>query len=231
MATASETATNAGVVHAISNWINDQFEIASPTQLEAPPNLRHLRHFATDPDSGVSGMVYVGSDHVYYQGDGPNEPWWDMGGLTTGLRELLRRNPPMDARTQAALSAISNYANPNGQGGELVVTIASLAGVSSDPWLAQDGGPQFNPAGTNGTLSRVSVAAVGLTPGAASAIAYSIDLDDGGFDGNLTTVGNPEFIYAVLVCMESTTLPERSFLFEALGVDPGAFVVVRVELV
>jgi hypothetical protein len=72
----------------ISEWINDQFEISEPTELAEPPREPdHYPHWASDPNSGVTGEVYLGVGVVYYFAPDtpPKSGWWDMGPLPKNL--------------------------------------------------------------------------------------------------------------------------------------------------
>jgi hypothetical protein len=74
---------------AISEWINDQFETAEPQELSRPPrDVHELPHWTSDPASGLTGDVYLGSQTVYYYG--PDTPlrsgWWNMGSPPAFLR-------------------------------------------------------------------------------------------------------------------------------------------------
>lgn len=74
---------------AISSWVNDQFEIASPTELRgAPHDVDDLLHWKSDPNSGVTGDVYLGDREVYYYAPDtpPRSGWWNMGSLPSNLR-------------------------------------------------------------------------------------------------------------------------------------------------
>jgi hypothetical protein len=72
----------------ISQWVNDQFEIAEPEELaEKPRNIEEYPHWQSDPNSGVEGAVYLGGYVVYYYApDPPKSGWWDMGWLPENLR-------------------------------------------------------------------------------------------------------------------------------------------------
>jgi hypothetical protein len=74
---------------AISSWINDQFEIASPEELrKAPRDVDDLPHWKSDPNSGVTGEVDLGEREVYYYAPDtpPRSGWWNMGQLPSHLR-------------------------------------------------------------------------------------------------------------------------------------------------
>ena len=74
---------------AISSWVNDQFEIASPKELRRPPHdVDDLPHWKSDPNSGVTGDVYLGDREVYYYAPDtpPRSGWWNMGPLPSNLR-------------------------------------------------------------------------------------------------------------------------------------------------
>ena len=74
---------------AISSWVNDQFETASPRQLEdAPDDVDDYVHWVSDPNSGITGTVYLARHHrVYYSADDQGKLlWWDIGILPPNLR-------------------------------------------------------------------------------------------------------------------------------------------------
>jgi hypothetical protein len=74
---------------AISSWVNDQFEIASPTELRHKPrDVDDHPHWGSDPNSGVTGDVYLAERVVYYYAPDtpPRSGWWDMGRLPSNLR-------------------------------------------------------------------------------------------------------------------------------------------------
>jgi hypothetical protein len=75
----------------ISTWINDEFEVGEPPPLEhAPRDVDDYPSWKSDPESGVTGTVYLAPHTVYY--NVPNNPkpepqWWDVGELPERLRE------------------------------------------------------------------------------------------------------------------------------------------------
>jgi hypothetical protein len=73
----------------ISSWVSDQFEMTRPRTLAAPPDaLAACQRWESDPDSGITGTVYVSDDKVYYSatmGSG-KMGWWDVGPLPAALR-------------------------------------------------------------------------------------------------------------------------------------------------
>jgi hypothetical protein len=77
----------------ISSWVNDQFEIANPTSLHRKPNgVMHHPHWNSDPNSGVTGTVYLAPRVVYYSNplQGGKTAWWDMGPLPDKLEDKVR---------------------------------------------------------------------------------------------------------------------------------------------
>jgi hypothetical protein len=75
---------------AISSWVNDQFETASLRELgHGPRDVDDHPHGKSDPNSGVTGEVYLAERVVYYHApDTPPRPgWWNMGRLPSNLRE------------------------------------------------------------------------------------------------------------------------------------------------
>jgi hypothetical protein len=74
---------------AISSWVNDQFEVAEPEELRrAPDDVDDLPHWTSNPDSGVTGDVYLGDREVYYFAPDtpPKSGWWNMGPLPAHFR-------------------------------------------------------------------------------------------------------------------------------------------------
>ena len=74
---------------AISSWVNDQFEIALPEELDdAPHDVDDHPHWTSDPNSGVTGDVYLAEREVYYYAPDtpPKSGWWNMGPLPANLR-------------------------------------------------------------------------------------------------------------------------------------------------
>jgi len=73
---------------AISSWVNDQFEIASPRELRRRPrDVDDHPHWKSDPNSGVTGEVYLAGQFVYYYAPDPaGSGWWSMGRLPPNLR-------------------------------------------------------------------------------------------------------------------------------------------------
>jgi hypothetical protein len=74
---------------AISSWVNDQFEIASPRELDdRPHDVDDHPHWKSDPASGVTGEVYLAERVVYYYAPDipPRSGWWDVGRLPASLR-------------------------------------------------------------------------------------------------------------------------------------------------
>jgi hypothetical protein len=74
---------------AISSWVNDQFEIASPRELDdSPHDVDDHPHWKSDPASGVTGEVYLAERVVYYYApdNPPRSGWWDVGRLPASLR-------------------------------------------------------------------------------------------------------------------------------------------------
>jgi hypothetical protein len=73
---------------AISSWVNSQFEIATPRELRRKPHdvARHP-HWKSDPQSGVTGDVYLATREVYYYAPDtpPRSGWWNMGPLPPNL--------------------------------------------------------------------------------------------------------------------------------------------------
>jgi hypothetical protein len=66
---------------AISSWVNDQFETASPRELKRRPrDVDDFPHWKSDPNSGVTGDVYLAPRVVYYHAPDPRgSGWWTMG--------------------------------------------------------------------------------------------------------------------------------------------------------
>lgn len=74
---------------AISSWVNDQFETGSPIELRRRPrDVDDLPHWKSDPNSGVTGDVYLGDRDVSYHAPDtpPRSGWWNMGLLPSNLR-------------------------------------------------------------------------------------------------------------------------------------------------
>jgi hypothetical protein len=74
---------------AISSWVNDQFETASPRELRhRPRDVDDHPHWKSDPNSGVTGEVYLAERVVYYYAPDtpPRSGWWSMGRLPSNLR-------------------------------------------------------------------------------------------------------------------------------------------------
>jgi hypothetical protein len=74
---------------AISSWVNDEFETGSPTELRRRPrDVEDRPHWASDPNSGVTGEVYLAKRAVYYFAPDtpPRSGWWNMGPLPSTLR-------------------------------------------------------------------------------------------------------------------------------------------------
>jgi hypothetical protein len=74
---------------AISEWINNRFEGNElPTELDRRPHdVDDYPHWASDPNSGITGEVYLGKRVVYYFAPDtpPKSGWWDMGPLPENL--------------------------------------------------------------------------------------------------------------------------------------------------
>jgi hypothetical protein len=73
---------------AISSWVNDQFETASPKELRHKPlGVDKYPHWTSDPNSGVTGEVYLAERVVYYYAPDtpPGTGWWSMGRLPPNL--------------------------------------------------------------------------------------------------------------------------------------------------
>ena len=216
------------VVTAISQWVNDQFETANPVELAAPPHTAHLRHFATDPNSGVSGLVYLALGHVYYQGFGPNEPWWDLGPLPDDLMVALRDAGHVDASTRAGLGTIAQYFINGGE--PPILTFASLAGINSNSWVAQDGAPMFQRSGARGTVTGSPVV-TGTGVAAGSSLGYTINLADGTLTMSFTDMSNAiNNVAGVLFLVERTLVPGETFLFHAIEPTSDAYYPVRIAL-
>jgi hypothetical protein len=70
----------------ISSWVNDRFEVGpSPREMAGPPrgmDLQHTPHWASNPDSGITGTVYKEKSHIFYNAPG----WFNIGTLPSGLR-------------------------------------------------------------------------------------------------------------------------------------------------
>lgn len=75
----------------ISSWVNDRFEIANPTALSRMPhNVIHRPHWKSDPNSGVTGTVYLAPRTVYYSNpDRGKTDWWNIGPLPDSLEDKL----------------------------------------------------------------------------------------------------------------------------------------------
>jgi hypothetical protein len=72
----------------ISKWVNDQFETGQPQELNHPPHdPDDLPHWTSDPESGITGVVYLGEREVYYYAPDikPKTGWWKMGPLPAAL--------------------------------------------------------------------------------------------------------------------------------------------------
>jgi len=76
----------------ISEWVNGQFETGEPPELkQRPHDVDDYRHWKSNPESGITGTVYLARHTVYYYAADadkpPNTGWWDMGPLPENLRE------------------------------------------------------------------------------------------------------------------------------------------------
>jgi hypothetical protein len=76
----------------ISEWVNGQFEIGEPPELKhAPHDVDDYPSWESNPESGLTGTVYLARHTVYYYAADadkpPNTGWWDMGQLPANLRE------------------------------------------------------------------------------------------------------------------------------------------------
>jgi hypothetical protein len=74
---------------AISKWVNDEFEVAEPTELDdRPRDLDDYPSWKSDPESGVTGTVYLAKETVYYYAydTPPRSGWWSMGPSPPELR-------------------------------------------------------------------------------------------------------------------------------------------------
>jgi hypothetical protein len=115
----------ADVQLAISSWVNDQFETASPTQLpNAPKRARRYPHWTSDPNSGITGDVYLVRELVYYTcevADGKPWLWWRIGRLPDQLQDRVdvsRKSVKVPSEigeahaTDSALKQIYDYISP-----------------------------------------------------------------------------------------------------------------------
>jgi hypothetical protein len=66
---------------AICNWINGQFETASPAQLPNPPTIRDCAVWTCTPDTDLVGVTYLTGRTVYYSSSNGvnNTGWWRIG--------------------------------------------------------------------------------------------------------------------------------------------------------
>jgi hypothetical protein len=66
---------------AICNWINDQFETTSLTQLPNPPTIRDCAVWTCLPSSDLVGVTYLAGRTVYYSSSNGvnNTAWWRIG--------------------------------------------------------------------------------------------------------------------------------------------------------
>jgi hypothetical protein len=72
---------------AISSWVNDQFEDSPKELRRRPRDVEDYPHWKSDPNSGVTGEVYLAPRVVYYYSpDPPRSGWWNMGRLPPNLR-------------------------------------------------------------------------------------------------------------------------------------------------
>ncbi|HZS41821.1 MAG TPA: hypothetical protein VFF06_33560 [Polyangia bacterium] len=74
---------------AISSWVNDQFESGGPEQIKkTPKNIAKFPHWKSDPNSGITGTVYLDKWIVFYSAVvAPKVThWWNLGPLPANLR-------------------------------------------------------------------------------------------------------------------------------------------------
>ena len=72
---------------AIACWVDDQFDTERPLALAHPPrDLDECVHWRCDPDSGVTGIVYLYRGRVLYRASTQyGFTYWDLGRLPSGL--------------------------------------------------------------------------------------------------------------------------------------------------
>jgi hypothetical protein len=77
----------------ISEWVDNQLEGAAPPPelKQRPHDVDDYPHWESNPQSGITGTVYLARHTVYYYAADadkpPNTGWWDIGPLPENLRE------------------------------------------------------------------------------------------------------------------------------------------------
>jgi hypothetical protein len=73
----------------ISTWVNDQLEGPSAPEIPKPHrDLDDYPSWRSDPDTGITGTVYLAPETVYYSIPDPpadQTGWWDIGELPESL--------------------------------------------------------------------------------------------------------------------------------------------------
>ncbi len=212
---------------AISSWVNDQFEIASPTELDRKPRgIDDYPHWTSDPASGVTGDVYLGDRVVYYAPDTPpRSGWWDMGALPSNLRESL------SGETREALDNLKAYLSGGNEAVQYAFSFLADM-VTQTPSVMVGGIPAGSlPANEIVTDPSGQVFAVDPSVTGTSAGSMSLDLKTGEFSATWTVQQATLTITGVVHCVADLEPPPSSrFLFVIPQEDAGFYVLTTTNI-
>jgi hypothetical protein len=213
---------------AISSWVNDQFEIASPQELpKQPSDVDDHPHWKSDPASGVTGEVYLAEGTVYYYA--PNTPprsgWWDMGILPANLQR------PMSQETREALGSLMAYMSGPNEAVQYAFTF--LADLVTQTPAMMIGGIAAGSVPANGVVTDPNGQVYAIDPSVTGTFAGSISLDlgTGQFSATWTIQTTTSSVTGFVRCVEELEPPPGDrFMFVIPADDAGFFVLTTTNI-
>lgn len=215
---------------AISSWINDQFETGSPRELRRRPrDVDDHPHWKSDPNSGVTGEVYLAERVVYYYAPDtpPRSGWWSMGRLPSNLRS----DHALSQETKEALGNIKAYLSGDNEAVQYAFSfLADL--VTQTPIVVIGGIPAGSlPASgvvtdPNGQVFAVDPAITGTFAG-----SISLNLDTGEFSATWTVQQTTATITGHVRCVADLDAPPSDrFMFVIPHHDAGFYVLTTTNI-
>lgn len=213
---------------AISSWVNDQFEIASPQELPSQPaDVDDHPHWKSDPASGVTGEVYLAPQSVFYYAPDtpPRSGWWDLGRLPANLRR------PVSQETREALGSLMAYLSAGNEAVQYAFTF--LADLVTQTPAMMIGGIPAGSVPADGVVTDPNGQVYAIDPSVTGTFAGSISLDlgTGEFSATWTVQAATSSVTGYVRCVEEFQAPPSDrFMFVIPADDAGFFVLTTTNI-
>jgi len=206
---------------AISSWVNDQFESASPRELrERPHDVDDYPHWKSDPASGITGEVYLAERVVYYYSPDtpPRSGWWDMGRLPGGLRGISHE-------TREALDNLKTYLA--GDNEAVQYAFSFLADLVTETPAVMIGGIQAGSLPPNDVVSDPNGSVFAVDPAITGTFTGSItlNLQTGEFSATWTVQQTTSTITGFVRCVADIDPPPSDRFMFVIPQDHAGFYV------